>query len=76
MTDIDRKPKLIKPMAGYLPTQLHAVDPHPVRTGDRPLPNAAERPCARCGRMFPPSLKRRLLCLGCFKNASGGDEAA
>lgn len=42
------------------------------RTGDREL-DKPERPCARCGKRFAPTIRRRLLCYGCF---SGADESA
>ena len=32
---------------------------------DRP-----KRPCACCGRRFQPTVRRRLLCAGCFGSAS------
>ena len=37
---------------------------------------AGERPCARCGRMFQPSIKRRMLCAPCFGGGDGGGLAA
>ena len=76
MSDPEHKPAKIRAMAGQRSFELNAVDPRPIRTGDRPLPGGQERPCSRCGRMFPPSLKRRMLCAPCFSKASGGDEAA
>ena len=33
-----------------------------IQTGEPP------RPCARCGREFQPNVKRRMLCLGCYKS--------
>ena len=32
------------------------------RRGEAPLPGAVPRPCARCGKQFTPTMKRRLLC--------------
>ena len=29
-----------------------------------------KRPCARCGRRFQPTVKRRMLCAGCFSTAT------
>ena len=29
------------------------------------------RPCARCGRKFQPTIKRRMLCAECYSYASG-----
>ena len=31
-----------------------------------------ERPCARCGRAFETTPKRRMLCANCYKGAGGG----
>ena len=28
-----------------------------------------ERPCSRCGKRFQPTVRRRVLCDGCFKAA-------
>ena len=76
MSDPGHKPAKIKAMAGMRPWETRAVDPAPLRQGDRPLPDRPERPCSRCGKMFQPSLKRRMLCASCFGRATGGDEAA
>ena len=43
-----------------------------------PLPSPAtdpridrpKRPCSRCGRSFKPTVRRRMLCAGCFGSAS------
>ena len=35
------------------------------READTPLDKPA-RPCARCQRLFQPTLKRRMLCLSCL----------
>ena len=40
-----------------------------VRTGE-PM-----RPCARCRRKFQPTVKRRMLCHGCFKTGESFAEA-
>ena len=37
---------------------------------DHPL-DRPERACANCGKRFQPTIKRRLLCNGCWK---GGDD--
>ena len=39
------------------------------RGGDAIQTGEPMRPCARCRRKFQPNLKRRMLCLGCFKGA-------
>ena len=39
-------------------------------SGDAPL-DRPERPCARCGHSFQPTVRRRVLCHGCWKG--GGD---
>ena len=39
---------------------------------DRPLKYKPERPCARCGRRFRPTVKRQLLCSGCFRRGDAG----
>ena len=54
--------------------ERNAFDPGPLRTGDKLT--GEWRDCARCGRRFEKSLKRRVLCAPCFGRASGGDEAA
>ena len=38
----------------------------------RPLKDKPERACARCGRGFRPTVKRRLMCSGCFRRGDGG----
>ena len=77
MTEPDHKPRpKIKALAGMRPHELHACVPETVRTGDRPLPNRPARPCSRCGRTFEPTLKRRMLCKGCFSGGDGGGLAA
>ena len=58
----------------------HAHHLHQVDDGKRspvaeaPSDNAAgcykRRDCAKCGRRFPTTPKRRLLCRGCFRNAA------
>ena len=64
------------PVAGLRRFEMNAIEPGPHPTGDRPLPDRPERPCSRCGKTFQPTLKRRMLCVGCFARATGGDEAA
>ena len=39
---------------------------------DPPLKDKPERPCTRCGKSFQPTLKRRLLCAGCFRRGDAG----
>ena len=63
------------PMAGMRPWELNAIHPDPMRTGDRPI-ERPERPCSRCRKMFQPTLKRRMLCAGCFNGDRGGLDAA
>ncbi len=43
---------------------------------DPELPGAAERACARCGKSFQPTLRRRLLCDLCFRDDSTGVRTA
>ena len=38
----------------------------PDRRGDEPL-DCPERECACCGRLFQPTLRRRLLCARCYR---------
>ena len=64
---------LIKPQ-GMRAHQIHAEHPDPIAVGDRPLPHAPERPCTSCGKVFQPSLKRRLLCKFCFGGRHGGGQ--
>ena len=45
--------------------------PMPPRN-DRPLKYKPERPCARCGRRFRPTVKRQLLCSECFRRGDAG----
>ena len=49
--------------------------PRSHRSGDPALPGAKRRPCARCGKRFQPTKRRRMLCKGCFTSvdASGMD---
>ena len=39
---------------------------------DKPLPDATERPCNRCGVPMRPTPRRRMLCSRCFRE---GDSA-
>ena len=41
---------------------------------DQPDPDRPERPCNACGRTFQPTLRRRLLCAGCYRD--DGNSAA
>ncbi|MDE0718790.1 MAG: hypothetical protein OXH64_12725 [Rhodospirillaceae bacterium] len=55
------------PAAGWTadpPLRLEPADPDSDQVG----PKAPKRPCARCGTMFQPTVKRRMLCLGCYKD--------
>ena len=40
---------------------------------DKPDPSRPERPCARCGNRFQPTLRRRMLCLHCFGDEERGN---
>ena len=66
---------LIQP-AGMRSWQLNAEHPEraPGYHADKGL--GEWRNCSRCGVRFEKSLKRRMLCKGCFGRATGGDEAA
>ena len=73
--------KLIQP-AGMKRWQMNAEEPGPVPgyNGDRPLAGRSKRPCSSCGKLFQPTLARRLLCAYCFKgghkNSGSGGMAA
>ena len=77
MNDPEHQPRpKIKALAGERPFERNEFVQGPHHTGDRPLPGGQERPCARCGRMFQPSIKRRMLCAPCFGGGDGGGLAA
>ena len=64
--------------AGEWPSQKRAIG-EPLarkssRSPDPPLADAKARPCARCGKRFVPTTKRRLLCARCFGLNYGYDE--
>ena len=40
--------------------------------GNQRLKDKLERSCTRCGKSFHPTLKRRLLCAGCFRRGDAG----
>ena len=63
-------PRTLIPLPGMKPEQLRAVslEPAPGINADRRLPGRPERECSNCGRRFAPTLRRRLLCYGCFKS--------
>ena len=70
------RPK-IKALAGMRPHERNAyVPPSELPRGEQRLPGAVERPCARCGRVFLPSMARRLLCKPCFRGRDDGGMAA
>ena len=37
-------------------------------TVDNPLKGKPKRPCASCGNLFQPTVRRRMLCHRCFKD--------
>lgn len=47
-----------------MPKKITKREPKGVNT-DAPI-DRPERPCARCGNTFQPTVKRRLLCYPCF----------
>ncbi len=67
------------------PPQVAGTQPHQLRavalerapgSQDRPLTGRPERPCSNCGRLFAPTLRRRMLCLRCFTGGDDGPLAA
>ena len=69
----DEMPKIVHP--SELPRYTQAIHKGPMagtqrgRPGD-PALDRPERPCAKCGKQFQPTVRRRLLCGPCF---NGGD---
>ena len=59
--------------ARYCQAMFHGPMPRTHPHGDAKLEGAPERPCSRCGKRFQPTLRRRLLCAGCF---TGGHDAS
>ena len=49
------------PALRYAVADGHATHRTEARTG------APKRPCARCGNLFFPTLKRRMLCNSCYR---------
>lgn len=41
---------------------------------DVPLEGVPPRRCAKCGRRFQPTVRRRMLCAGCYGNADSSME--
>ena len=65
-----RTPKPDRPLirpAGMAPNELRAVamEPAPGPQGDRRLPGRPEKPCSNCGKLFAPTIRRRMLCWRC-----------
>lgn len=53
-----------------MPNRGWSTDPPlRVKPDDPASPKVPKRPCARCGNPFQPTVKRRMLCLGCYKGA-------
>ena len=52
------------------------LDGRAARMKDPPLLGRPKRKCSACGRMFRPSIKRRMLCAPCFGGGDGGGLAA
>ena len=63
------QPGILIPAARLHPRQVLAEEAHsPLpKVGDAEL-GRPERPCARCGTTFKPTLRRRVLCARCFVN--------
>lgn len=63
--------KIVHP--SELPRYTQAIWKGPMgnraRGGGDPTLDCPKRPCAKCGRKFQPTLKRRMLCASCFGNA-------
>lgn len=58
--------------AGEVETGLKHVPGDSASVGaarDQADPTRPVRPCAKCGRRFQPTVKRKMLCGGCFKHA-------
>ena len=64
--------------AGEAPAQRNAVYEGPMprahKMGDPPDKTRPCRRCARCGKKFKPTLRRRMLCLRCFGLGGGYDD--
>ena len=41
---------------------------------DKPLADVPEQRCACCGRWFRPTVVRRRLCRGCFRDANANEQ--
>lgn len=54
-----------------IPAEEDDEGPARVPIGRDKLP-VPERPCASCGDMFQPTVKRRLLCDSCFSETGSG----
>ena len=64
----------IKP-AGEAPAMKNAVFEGPMPRShtmtDAPDKSRRKRPCARCDAKFQPTVRRRMLCVRCFRGAGG-----
>ena len=57
--------------AGEAPGVSGAIFDGPMHHRDMDKPSGApERPCARCGKTFTPTLRRAMLCTWCFRSDS------
>ena len=52
------------------------LDGRAARTKDPPLLGRPKRKCSACGRMFQPTIRRRMLCSVCYSGGDGGPMAA
>jgi len=43
-------------------------------TKDVAFLRAKKKPCACCGTLFRPTLKRRMLCVDCYRNGGPADD--
>ena len=70
-----RPPRRLIPAVGMTPLQLRAElrGPEAAPTRDRRLHDQPKRRCSNCGTIFQPSIRRRMLCSGCFTR---GNDAA
>ena len=64
--------KLLPAGEGWGDAALEHIEPAPSRGSDKRIDRPA-RPCARCGRRFQPTERRRMLCNPCFQHAPAGD---